>query len=140
MTDDEFLAWLRKEEGVVKSAYQDHLGYWTIGVGRLIDKRKGGGLSDDEIDLLLENDVDKVVRQVNTALPWVTRLTSNRKAVLYAMAFQMGINGLLGFKNTLKLIEAGEYEKAAQNMEKSKWAKVDTPARAKRTIKMMRDG
>lgn len=25
----------------VPHAYQDHLGYWTIGVGRLIDKRKG---------------------------------------------------------------------------------------------------
>jgi len=28
---------LRAEEGVMPSAYQDPLGYWTIGVGRLID-------------------------------------------------------------------------------------------------------
>ena len=34
---------LRRNEGEVLHAYQDHLGFWTIGVGRLIDKRKGGG-------------------------------------------------------------------------------------------------
>ena len=140
MTDQEFLNWLEKEEGKIKHAYQDHLGYWTIGVGRLIDKKKGGGLSDDEITYLLKNDVDKVVKQVHEKLPWVVNLTSNRKAVLYAMAFQMGINGLLGFKNTLKMIERGDYEGAAKGMLNSKWAKTDSPARAKRTAELMRKG
>ena len=140
MTDEQFIKWLRAEEGVVKHAYQDHLGYWTIGVGRLIDKRKGGGLSDDEIDYLLKNDIDKVVQQVNAKLPWAKNLTSNRRAVLYAMAFQMGINGLLGFKNTLKMIERGDYEGAAKGMLNSKWAKTDSPARAKRTAELMRKG
>lgn len=139
MTDTEFLEWLKREEGVVRSAYQDHLGFWTIGVGRLIDKRKGGGLSADEIDYLLQNDVDKVVQQVLEKLPWVKNLTSNRQAVLYAMAFQLGINGLLGFKNTLRLIEQGKYDEAATNMLKSKWA-TQTPARAKRTAELMRKG
>lgn len=140
MTNEEFLAWLRKEEGVVKHAYQDHLGYWTIGVGRLIDKRKGGGLSDDEIDYLLNNDVEKKLKEVRAALPWFDKLTPNRKAVLVAMAFQMGTKGLLGFKNTLKMIENGEYEKAAKGMLNSKWAKSDSPARAKRTAELMRLG
>lgn len=140
MTNDEFIAWLKKEEGVVKHAYQDHLGYWTIGVGRLIDKRKGGGLSDEEIDYLLNNDIEKKIAEVRKALPWFDNLTSNRKAVLVAMAFQMGTKGLLGFKNTLKMIEAGDYEKAAKGMLNSKWAKSDSPARAKRTAELMRRG
>ena len=38
---------LRREEGSRPHAYQDHLGFWTIGVGRLIDVRKGGGLSPE---------------------------------------------------------------------------------------------
>lgn len=33
---------LTSDEGRVPHAYQDHLGYWTIGVGHLIDRRKGG--------------------------------------------------------------------------------------------------
>lgn len=47
-------AQLKAEEGRVPHAYQYHLGYWTIGVGRLIDKRKGGGLTPYEVDYLLE--------------------------------------------------------------------------------------
>jgi lysozyme len=31
---------LTRDEGRVRHAYQDHLGFWTIGVGRLIDQRK----------------------------------------------------------------------------------------------------
>lgn len=140
MTNEEFIAWLTREEGKVKHAYQDSKGYWTIGVGRLIDKRKGGGLSDEEIDYLLNNDVEKKIAEVRKALPWFDNLTSNRKAVLVAMAFQMGTAGLLGFKNTLKMIENGEYEKAAKGMLNSKWAKDDSPARAQRTAELMRRG
>lgn len=140
MTNEEFIAWLTREEGKVKHAYQDHLGYWTIGVGRLIDKRKGGGLSDEEINYLLNNDIEKKIAEVRAALPWFDNLTSNRKAVLVAMAFQMGTKGLLGFKNTLKMIEAGDYEKAAKGMLNSKWAKSDSPERAKRTAELMRRG
>lgn len=140
MTNEDFIAWLTREEGKVKHAYQDSKGYWTIGVGRLIDKRKGGGLSDEEIDYLLNNDVEKKIAEVRRALPWFDNLTSNRKAVLVAMAFQMGTAGLLGFKNTLKMIENGEYEKAAKGMLNSKWAKTDSPARAQRTAELMRRG
>jgi lysozyme len=39
---------LRRDEGEVLHAYQDKYGYWTIGVGRLIDARKGGGISVEE--------------------------------------------------------------------------------------------
>lgn len=36
-------AQLRRDEGEKLYAYQDTLGYWTIGIGRLIDRRRGGG-------------------------------------------------------------------------------------------------
>ena len=48
---------LRRDEGVVEHAYIDSEGWTTIGVGRLIDKRKGGRLRDDEIEYLLQNDI-----------------------------------------------------------------------------------
>lgn len=130
---------LEQEEGRIKHAYQDHLGYWTIGVGRLIDRRRGGGLSDEEIDFLLANDIAKVEREVLKKLPWARNLKPARLGVLLAMAFQMGVDGLLGFKNTLKMIEAGEYDKAAGGMLNSKWAR-QTPARAERLATQMRTG
>lgn len=130
---------LRRDEGVVPFAYQDHLGYWTIGVGRLIDKRKGGGLSDAEIDFLLSNDIDRFEKQVIDALPWYSRLDDVRQRVLVNMAFNLGIGGLLGFKNTLAMIERGDYAGAAKGMLNSKWA-TQVGERAKRLATMMETG
>jgi lysozyme len=122
---------LKRDEGIVRHAYQDSLGYWTIGVGRLIDKRKGGGLSDAEIDYLLENDVREVCADVLEALPWVIRMNEARQAVVYAMCFQMGLKGLLGFRSTLDSMRDERYANAAEGMRQSKWAK-QTPERANR--------
>lgn len=60
-----------------------------------------------------------------------------RKAVLISMAYQMGIDGLAGFKNTLKNIGAGRWNDAATGMLDSKWAK-QTPNRARRHAEQMR--
>ena len=130
---------LRREEGVRPSAYQDHLGFWTIGVGRLIDSRKGGGLSAAEIDLLLTNDVNRCTAGLREALPWFGRLNEPRQAVLIGMAFQMGLAGLLEFKRTLGSVEDGQYGEAAVEMLQSTWAK-QTPFRAMRMATQMETG
>jgi len=130
---------LRQEEGSVPHAYQDHLGYWTIGVGRLIDKRKGGGLTPDEVDYLLRNDITRKSREVFAALPWAADLNEARQAVLIGMAFQMGIAGLLGFKTTLANAQAGRYTEAATGMLASLWAR-QTPGRATRMAMQMETG
>lgn len=127
------------EEGSIPYAYQDHLGYWTIGVGILIDKRKGGGLRPEEIDYILDNRIRLKAAEVDKALPWAKSLTEPRRAVLIGMAFQMGLDGLLGFGNTLKLVQAGKYAEAASNMMLSKWAK-QTPGRAQRMADQMKTG
>lgn len=130
---------LRREEGSIPHAYQDHLGFWTIGVGRLIDQRKGGGLSPEEIDYLLANDIARFTREVRAALPWFDRLNEARQAVLVGMAFQMGTAGLLGFRNTLAAVRDERYEHAAALMLQSKWAE-QTPARARRMSRQMASG
>lgn len=124
------------DEGKVKHAYKDSLGYWTIGVGRLIDKDKGGGLSDSEIDMLLENDIRNKYNELVKVMPWVTTLSEPRLGVLLNMSFQLGVSGLLKFKNTLDLIIKGNYEEAAKGMLNSLWAK-QTPNRAKKLSKQM---
>jgi lysozyme len=127
---------LRRDEGTESCAYQDSLGYWTIGVGRLIDARKGGGLSNEEIDYLLDNDIKAKTREVLLALPWAARLSEPRRAVLVNMAFQMGTKGLLAFHRTLGSVEDGQYGDAAVEMLNSTWAK-QTPARAMRLATQM---
>lgn len=130
---------LEREEGRKSYAYQDHLGYWTIGVGILIDKRKGGGLRKEEIDFILTNRIKLVTKEIMEKLPWARNLAEVRLAVLQSMAFQMGVDGLLKFKNTLAMIQRGDYQTAANGMLNSLWAK-QTPARAKRLAEQMARG
>ena len=137
---EKLTAQLRRDEGTKATAYQDHLGFFTIGVGRLIDSRKpGAGLRPDEIDYLLRNDISDRVSALTKALPWFDRLDEARRGVLINMAFQLGTAGLLGFKSTLALVAAGKYSEAAEQMLKSKWA-TQTPARAKRLAEQMKTG
>ena len=128
---------LRRDEGEVLHAYQDHLGYWTLGVGRLIDVRKGGGITAAESAMLLMNDIDVRVRDLQRRAPWIFTLSSVRQGVLVNMSFQLGVDGLLAFKNTLLMIQQGKYDAASLAMLQSKWAQ-QTPERAKRLADQMR--
>ena len=108
-------------------------------MGRLIDARKGDGLSQDEIEYLLDNDIKKITDKVHNTLPWISKLNDARRAVLIGMAFQMGVRGLLQFKRTLGSIEDGQYFEAAIEMLQSEWAK-QTPERANRLAAQMETG
>ena len=130
---------IKRDEGVVRHAYEDSLGYLTIGVGHLIDVRRGGGLSPDEIDYILTNDISEKSAQVLEALPWSKDLNEPRMAVLINMAFQMGIRGLLGFPGMLGAVKAGDYKAAAEHMLDSKWEQ-QTPTRAHRLADQMETG
>lgn len=128
---------LKAEEGFRGYAYQDHLGYWTIGYGRLIDKRKGGNITEEEADVLLENDINRKDIELHKSLPWLKDEHQNIQDALLLMSFQMGVKTLLSFKNTIKLIRQKKYKEAADNAMQSLWAR-QTPARAKRVTDLIR--
>jgi lysozyme len=130
---------LIRDEGRVLHAYQDHLGFWTIGVGRLIDGRKNGGITEEEAAYLLDNDIRRKTKSLAEALPWYLALDEARRGCLENMAFQMGVDGLLKFKTTLRLVQSGDYKAAARQMLKSLWAR-QTPERAARVARQMEIG
>jgi lysozyme len=126
-------------EGRVSHAYQDSLGYWTIGIGHLVDKRKGGRLPDHIIDALFDFDLEEHTEPLYRARPWIAQLDEVRHAVLIDMAFNLGVPGLLTFKATLACVQAGDYSQAARQMLKSKWA-TQVKTRATRLARMMETG
>lgn len=137
---EKLTAQLRRDEGTRATAYPDSMGWLTIGVGRLIDSRKtGAGLRPDEIDYLLRNDIADRVQALQKALPWFAKLDQARQGVLINMAFQMGTEGLLAFRQTLGVVRDGKYSEASEQMMKSKWAE-QTPARARRLSEQMKTG
>jgi len=130
---------LSLHEGRVPYAYQDSLGYWTIGVGHLIDRAKGGRLPEDIIDLLLDHDIEEHSEALYRALPWVRELDEVRRSVLIDMAFNLGVAGLLKFKRTLKAVQDRDYTPASVYMLQSLWAR-QVGSRSKRLSLMMRTG
>lgn len=85
---------LERDEGRVLHAYQDSLGFLTIGIGRLIDKRKGGGITNEEADYLKLNDINKVKVGLERRLAWWRSLDAARQRVMMNLAFNLGADGL----------------------------------------------
>jgi len=131
---------LIRDDGIVLHAYQDSLGYWTIGVGQLIDKRRGGGIALEEAMYLLENKIRKHTKEVVDNLPWADPLIigAARFAALINMSFQLGTAGLMKFPKMLAALKANDYEAVYKqamdsnsNVIGDEWPE-QTPARAQR--------
>ena len=114
---------LRKHEGVEKYAYKCTADKVTIGVGRNIDKSSSMGLSDDEIDYLLSNDIKRVSAELIRAFPWYSELDEVRKDAMIDMCFNMGLPRLSKFKNSLAAMANGDYDIAAIEFLDPNWAK-----------------
>ena len=119
MDIDRLISQLKVHEGVRDKVYLDTEGIETIGVGRNLKDR---GLSEDEIDYLLQNDISEFQSGVQDTWPWWDDLDDVRQRVVVDMAFNMGLAGLAKFKKTLGHIESGEYEEASEEMLNSRWA------------------
>jgi len=106
-------------EGLKLKPYKCTAGKITIGVGRNIEDI---GITEDEARSLLDNDILRVAQELDNALPWWRDLSDVRQRVLLDMAFNIGTPTLMKFKNTLGLIEAGDFVGASVEMLDSRWA------------------
>ena len=130
---------LEREEGFVPHAYADSEGYLTIGIGTLIDQRKGGGITKAEGRYLLMNRIGIAEVGLDRSIPWWRELCEARQHALLQMAFQIGLPGLLKFKRMLGALEVNEFDAAARHALDSLWAQ-QTPKRAERIARAMRTG
>jgi lysozyme len=113
---------LRVHEGVETHAYKCTADKTTIGVGRNIDPSGGIGLSSDEIDYLLSNDVKRVSAELIRAFSWYSELDEVRKDAMIDMCFNMGLPRLKLFKKSLAARANGDYDIAAIEFLDSNWA------------------
>ena len=127
---------LVSDEGKRRFPYYDSVGKLTIGVGHNLTDL---GLSDAAINFILNEDIENHLAELRSAWPAFDSLDEVRQRVLANMAFNLGVAGLLQFKNTLAAIETGDYIGAAVKMRSSKWAK-QVCQRAERLAVMMATG
>lgn len=139
MTSADYLALrdqLIQHEGIRLHVYQDSRGIETIGVGRNLRNK---GISYAEAMMLLDHDITDFDRALEQALPWSEGLDAIRKRVLLDMAFNVGVEGLLTFKQFLASVKTGDYVVASQDMLESAWAR-QVGRRAVTLSQMMKTG
>lgn len=121
---------IKQEEGFKGTVYKCTEGFDTIGYGTRLP------LSEKEAEMILEYRLNILKGNLSGSL---YMLDIDKKAwdILYNMVYQMGVKGVLNFKNMIKALEAKDYNRAGDEMLDSKWAK-QTPARANRLSKAMK--
>ena len=129
---------LRRHEGVRNFVYMCSEGYETIGVGRNIAD-SGLGLSDDEVDYLLDNDIKRVREELNDEYYWFGALNAARQEAMIDISFNLGQTRLRGFKKALDAMSTEDFDRAADEFMDSKWSE-QVGNRAAEVTEMIRTG
>ena len=125
---DELIA----DEGNKKSAYQDSEGFWTIGVGRLIDARLGAGLSEDERQYLLTNSIATATAECKRLFPNFQSYSLSRQDGLITLMFNIGYEKIKGYNTFIAQVKAEDWAGVQENMRGWKKWRAQIGARADR--------
>ena len=136
---DKLIEMLKVHEGVETYAYKCSENKTTIGVGRNVDKAGGLGLSDDEVDYLLQNDIDRVILELDSEYDWFSDLDDVRQDAMVDISFNLGQTRLRAFKKALSAMSEGDWDEAANQFMDSRWSE-QVGIRAKNLTNMIRSG
>jgi lysozyme len=125
---------LIKHEQLKQFPYVDKTGHLTIGIGRNLTTR---GVSVSESLYLCDDDILYFTDKLNQFVSFFNLLSDNRKTVLVDICFNVGVNGLLNFKNMLSALENSDFDKAAEEILDSKAAQ-QCPERYQQLAQIMK--
>jgi len=115
----ELIEQLKRHEGIKLTPYKCTSNKLTIGVGRNLEDV---GISEQEAEMLLQNDIQEAVKQLKERFPWTLELDEVRFAALINFTFNVGIGTVSKFKNAMALLKAKKYDMAADEFLQSRWA------------------
>jgi lysozyme len=129
----DIISQLERDEGLVLTTYIDTTGNLTIGYGHNLIANPipgigpGSTITQAQAFSILANDITTTYQSLVQAAPWIALFNPSggqvvRRGVLLNMAFNLGVPGLLTFKNTLAAVKSHDYATAAADMANSLWA------------------
>lgn len=127
---------IREHEGYSDVAYQDHLGTWTIGFGTNLQTLE---VEEELAEAWMAGDLAEVADALED-IRGFSELDTDRQDVLIEMGYQLGIAGLLRFRRCWNALRSEDYDRAADEMLDSRWAREQTPDRAQALAARMRAG
>ena len=125
---EDLIEMLKRHEGEVVTngrhlIYKCSAGYWTLGIGRNVDVNGGLGLSDEEVDFLLENDIARVIKELSLEYSWFNDLDDVRRDAMIDISFNLGATKLRKFVLALDAMEKADYKSAAKEFLDSAWSR-----------------
>lgn len=117
---------LLRHEGLRTYPYKCSEDKLTIGIGRNLE---ANGITEEEAMYLLDNDLDRVVKNLDKVWHAWKVMPERARLVCIDMSFQMGITGFMNFRQTRALMEMGCWLEASEELLRSKYA-IQTPNRA----------
>lgn len=136
---EDLIEMLKRHEGVETHSYLCSQDRQTIGVGRNIDPRGGLGLSPEEIDFLLSNDILRCIKELSKEYIWFGDLDEIRRSAVVDAFFCLGATRFRGFKLMIEALENASYTEAAEQLLNSRFAK-QTGRRAIELANMIETG
>ena len=145
MNIDKLREELKIDEGVKYEIYLDHLGLPTFGIGHLVldsdvehGQEVGTPVSEDRVNECFAKDVETVLSECKTLYSNFELLPEEVQLIIANMMFNMGRPRLSQFKGMRAGIDAGDWNRAADEMVDSRWYRQVTN-RADRLVNRMRN-
>ena len=123
---------IKEEEGFRGAPYDDPQGIPTIGYGTKLPLTREGAQ-----DLLLLR-LNWMLEEMDERWPWMDDMPRAAQRVVQDMAYNMGVPRLGGFRRMLSAMRDEEWERAADELLDSDYARNDVPGRAEENAELLR--
>ena len=123
---------IKNHEGFRSRVYQCTNGFDTIGYGACI---KDLEIDEDIAEMILIRQLHKLEKRVAETFDWYDTCPDPIKDVIVEMCFQIGVSGVMKFKKTIEYASQDDWANMSVEMLDSKWARSDSPNRAKALAK-----
>jgi len=120
-------------EGLRLKPYRCPAGKLTIGIGRNLEDK---GITEDEALELLYNDLRECEKDLRDMLSDFEKYPDNIQHVLMNMRFQLGGQGLRGFRLMIRAVKNMNWPEMIRQMKDSAWYG-QTPNRANDLIRLV---
>lgn len=124
--EETLLDMLKRHEGKNVNKYGRHIAYvctggkTTAAYGRNLTDV---GISEEEAMIMLIHDLDHVLKDAHQIFPEFYSYSSEHRKAIIDMIFNLGKTGFLSFRKMIGAILDGDWERAAEEAEDSKWYK-----------------
>jgi len=110
---------LKIHEGFRSNVYTCSGGKKTVGYGRNLEDI---GISEEEAEMLLKNDIYEATNQLLNAFPWMATFSDARISAMINFTFNVGIGTVKTFTKSIDALKKEDFNLAADMMLDSRWA------------------